>query len=223
MPKLTCTLPGEWPARNAAYSQWHESSRPNSKPNTESQSPPSIRMHQLCKKQNYRYKIPIFSTIINTTYRPVFSVLVGPGLSFCPGWAFPPAVVPELELVPALFVCRFSLYRRKNESPPEDSCRTGSSAEPAGAIMSGMPGMSSRKSSSAPKLIVLRFFLSRCEGGPYLVVISKSPYIRRISALFSSMNDSMRSLWMEAVVNKHIMRITSNALQWPLNSTDCVF
>lgn len=136
---------------------------------------------------------PSFNLSHCLTHLPVFSVFVGPGVNRGPDWLFPPPAV-FVPAAPGLLLCLFSRNLLKNESPPEVSCLTGSSDEPAGAIMSGIPGMSSKKSSSDPKLIVLRFFLERCVGGPYLVVISKSPYIRRINALFSSIKFSMRSL-----------------------------
>lgn len=46
---LTSKLLGEWPARNAVCSQWHEFCQRCCWPNKELQFPPSIRMHRFWK------------------------------------------------------------------------------------------------------------------------------------------------------------------------------
>lgn len=92
-------------------------------------------------------------------------------------------------------LCRFLRSFPKYDSPPL-TYKSGSSADP-GAPYRSISSGSIVKGSSAPCRCRFRFrppvWPGCCSGG-YLEVISKSPYIRFIRALFSSMNVSILSL-----------------------------
>lgn len=86
------------------------------------------------------------------------------------------------------FVCRLLRYSSKYDAP--DPFVSSIMSVSGGPIKSGTPG----GIVELWKELVSRFLLLFGNGGPYSVIISKSPYIRRIKALFWSINCSMRSL-----------------------------
>lgn len=113
---------------------------------------------------------------------------------------------------------RFPLQRSKYESP-ELAASPGAGTSGGslnGDVMSGTPGGWAAAFTSRFRFDVLLY------GGP-LVIVWKSPYIRLISALFSSMNSSMRSLF-EKDQNKPLAMLgipldlneleTSDRLRW---------
>lgn len=99
-----------------------------------------------------------------------------------------PSEFPRVELLdrPKLFDWRFDRRQLlKYEDPLMSGDGISSISDPGGPTKSGTPG------GGISFAALLRF---PDEGGPYWVDISKSPYIRRISALLSSMNSAIRLL-----------------------------
>lgn len=88
-----------------------------------------------------------------------------------------------LRLLLLFFVCRVSRHLLKYDSPCVRLARGNSSTLPKKSA----GGWSNCEDTS-------RFFLLLSFGGPYSLAIWKSPYMRLINALFSSMKSSMRSL-----------------------------
>lgn len=107
-------------------------------------------------------------------------------------------------------VCRLFRYSLKKESPDGLVSSIGSDSETGGPMKSGTPIYTKMDEDvewiqyeldippggivAFSKECMSRFRLLFGNGGPYWVSISKSPYIRLINALFSSINCSMRSL-----------------------------
>lgn len=98
-----------------------------------------------------------------------------------------------------LFCLAWRLFRMwpKNDSPPiVSSVAYKFNSSLKGAVMSGMPGKLSY-------LFASRFRRDVCIGGSLNCCDRKSPYIRLISALFSSINSSIRSLNVYFQSNSH--------------------